>query len=88
MLVAMNTNHEHEALMQAVAKGFQEVHELIHELAGKVDGLNTGVADTRSELSALGKEVRQGKLELLDKLASKERVDDHELRIQHLETLR
>ncbi len=66
------------------------IEKLVEELANysmqEFSNFREEMKIVKEEIKDLGRNQRSMKLDLLDKLASKERVDNHELRIQELES--
>lgn len=55
----------------------------LERLDERTEAIDKDIQDMREEV---GRDLRNVKLDLLDKLAPKDKVHDHELRIQALET--
>jgi len=62
----------------SVQKEFSKIH-------GKLDEHTQQISELNSKVDSLDTKINTTKLELLDKLGSKEKVEDHELRIQNIE---
>ncbi len=69
-----------EVLAQSVARGFARVDERFEAVDRRFD--------TMDERLATKEELQGAKLDLIDRVASKHTVDDHELRLQALEAHR
>lgn len=77
--------------MRIVANGFEEVRtemrdlnaELKAELKAEIKETKQEILETKQEVLT---EIQKTKLESLDRYATNERVDKHEIRIQKLET--
>ena len=67
-----------EDLALSVQKEFSKIHEKLDEHTGQNSELN-------NKVDSLDTKINTTKLELLDKLGSKEKLEDHELRIQNIE---
>lgn len=64
----------------------QKLDEIKKMLENYVEFSTEQFSDIREKIESLDIKLNQTKLDLLNKLASKEKVDNHELRIQDLES--
>ncbi len=72
-----NLENKLDEMMRTIKVGFDDVHEKISTLEGKVSSIKDNMA-TKKDFQNL-------KLDLMDKYADKEKVSDHEVRITNLE---